>query len=250
MRVTNKNQVGISIVTGTLNRRHLLWDLIQNTVEANSKLELILVDGGSDDGTIEAIKALNHPQIKLIEVGQRSSYPHYMALGIKNASYDYICQWNDDVLLVNDWQQVLNKLDDSGVYIFNWKYGTKNDLQNPSWLAGEQHSQGWFLSNSKNEDGSGDICVNYGIYHKDVYRELGMYDNKFRYYAADGDMAERVWHSKKFKIKTLRNIKVLALSDTPKVAVHFQDDFEIYHNNIQSYKKGIFNSPTVEKLSE
>jgi|TARA_R110002020_G_scaffold279548_1_gene495234 glycosyltransferase involved in cell wall biosynthesis len=243
-------ELGISIVTGTLNRRHLLWDLIQNTVDSDPRLELILVDGGSTDGTVEAIKALNHPRIKLIEVGKRSSYPHYMGLGIKNASYDYICQWNDDVLLVNDWRDVMNRLDGSGMYIFNWKYGTKEDFNNPEWLAGDQHSQGWFLSNSKKEDGSGDICVNYGIYHKKVYRELGMYDNQFRYYAADGDMAERTWHSKKFKIKTLRHIKVLALSDTPKVAVHFQDDFEIYHRNIQAYKKGIYDFPTVEKLNE
>ena len=140
--------LGISIVTGTLNRRHLLWDLIENTIDSNPRLELVLVDGGSTDGTVEAIKALNHPQVKLIEVGERSSYPHYMGLGIKSASYEYVCQWNDDVLLVNDWRQVINNLDDSGMYIFNWKYGTKEDLKNPDWLAGDQHSQGWFLSNS------------------------------------------------------------------------------------------------------
>ena len=77
-----------------------------------------------------------------------------------------------------------------------------------------------------------------------------MYDSQFKYYYADGDLAERVWHSKKFKIKTLRNIKVLALSDTPKTAIHYQNDPEIYHSNIAAYKKGIFNFPTVEKLSE
>ena len=58
----------ISIITGTLNRGPLLPKLIENTVEANDKLELVLVDGGSTDGTIEYIKEENHPRIKLIEV--------------------------------------------------------------------------------------------------------------------------------------------------------------------------------------
>lgn len=238
----------ISIVTGTLNRAHLLKGFLENTIGSCKEIELVLVDGGSTDGTVELIKSLNHPRVKLIEVGKRSSYPHFMNLGIKNAKYDYICQWNDDVLLTNRWDDILSELDDSGMYIFNWKYGKKEDFHNPNWLEGDQHSQGWFLSNSKKEDGSGDICVNYGIYHKDVYRKLGMYDYQFKYYASDGDMAERVWHSNQFKIKTLRNIKVLALSDTPKVAVHFNDDFDIYHRNISRYKQGIFESDTVEKL--
>ena len=72
----------ISIVTGTLNRKNFLKGLVDNTVNKNSKLELVLVDGGSTDGSLEFIKSLNHPQIKLIEVGGRSSYPHFMNLGI------------------------------------------------------------------------------------------------------------------------------------------------------------------------
>ena len=57
----------ISIVTGTLNRCYLLENLIKNTVDSSDKLELILVDGGSSDGTLEYIKNLNHPRIKLME---------------------------------------------------------------------------------------------------------------------------------------------------------------------------------------
>ena len=74
----------ISIVTGTLNRVGMLPMLIQNTVMSDERIELVLVDGGSTDGTIDYIKSLDNPQIKLVEVGGRSSYPHFMNLGIKN----------------------------------------------------------------------------------------------------------------------------------------------------------------------
>ena len=128
----------VSIVTGTLNRVNLLPKIIKNTVDSNNKLELILVDGGSTDGTIDYIKKLNHPMVKLIEVGGRSSYPHFMNLGIENSTYEWVCQWNDDVLLSNNWSEVLSELGDEHMfYLFNWKYGTESDIQNDNWLSGK-----------------------------------------------------------------------------------------------------------------
>ena len=50
----------ISIVTGTLNRISLLPNLIENTVLSDKRIELVLVDGGSNDDTVEYIKNLNH----------------------------------------------------------------------------------------------------------------------------------------------------------------------------------------------
>jgi glycosyltransferase involved in cell wall biosynthesis len=73
----------ISIVTGTLNRVGMLPMLVENTVMSDERIELVLVDGGSTDGTIDYIKSLDNPQIKLIEVGGRSTYPHFMNLGIQ-----------------------------------------------------------------------------------------------------------------------------------------------------------------------
>ena len=46
----------ISIVTGTLNRVGMLPTLITNTVLSDDRIELVLVDGGSTDGTVDYIK--------------------------------------------------------------------------------------------------------------------------------------------------------------------------------------------------
>jgi len=144
----------ISIVTGTLNRVNLIDDLIKNTVGNNDNLELILVDGGSSDGTIEKIKSINHPNVKLIEVGHRSGYSHFMNLGITNSKYEWVCQWNDDVLLVNDWNDIISALDEENdFYLFNWKYGTKNDITNESWLDGLIHTHGWCLLDDTEKNG-------------------------------------------------------------------------------------------------
>ena len=111
----------ISIVTGTLNRLELLKKVIQNTVDSNKDIELVLVDGGSTDGTIDYIKELKNERINLIEIGGRSYYWHYMNIGIKNSKFDYICQWNDDVLLENNWTDVMDELsNDYDMYLFSW----------------------------------------------------------------------------------------------------------------------------------
>lgn len=225
----------ISIITGTLNRGPLLPKLIENTVEANDKLELVLVDGGSTDGTIEYIKEENHPRIKLIEVGGRSSYPHFMNLAIQNATHEIVCQWNDDVLLVNDWEEVFSEIDEENdFYLFNWKYGNESDLKDINWVNGDQQSDGWYILNNKP---NGEIVMNYGLYRKDIFRKIGMYNNEYRYYYADGDMADRAYNFG-YKVKTLKNIKVCSLI-VNKVANHHQGDDEIYVKNLNLYNQKI-----------
>lgn len=220
----------ISIVTGTLNRKNYLEELIKNTVDSNNKLELILVDGGSSDGTIETIENINHPRIKLIKVGKRSSYPHFMNLGIENSSYEIVCQWNDDVLLMNDWEDVLNEIDEHDFYLFNWKMGSINDFheKSGSWIDGTNQCDGWCLTNTKNNS-EGVIVMNYGLYKKNIFREIGMYDKKFVYYYADADMAERAWRFN-FKCKNLPHIKVLSLHTEKRANHNSQDEIKFQEN--------------------
>jgi len=226
----------ISIVTGTLNRLNFLENLINNTVNQNSNLELVLVDGGSTDGTIEYIKNLNNQRIKLIQIGDRSSYPHFMNIGIKNSKYDWICQWNDDVLLINNWDEVINHLSNEyDFYLFNWKYGNYQDTTNDLWLSGEYNINGWCLLDDTLNNG--EIVMNYGIYNKNVFKKIGMYNNDYRYYYADADMSYRA-HKFGFKHKTLRNIKVCSLI-TPKTAFHVNGDDVLYTKNLSFYNQNI-----------
>ena len=197
----------ISVITGTLNRLHFLPAIIENTVNSSPNIELVLIDGGSSDGTQKWIKELNHPQIKFIEVGQRSSYPHFMNLAIETASHDFICQWNDDVILLNDWDDVFDSLDDSKVYPFAWTHirfdpmivhTTRNQYVDADLR--------WMLYDERGLI-TDEFCLNYGIYHRSVFEEIGMYDTDWEFFFADGEMSHRAW---KFglKIKMCPNIRV------------------------------------------
>ena len=236
---------GVSIVTGTLNRIQYLDKLIENTVQTfgfpGRGIELVLVDGGSTDGTQDYIKNLNHPHIKLVEVGERSSYPHYMNLGIQNASYEYIGQWNDDILLCNKWSEVIDEIDDNyDAYLFNWKEGDIESMQDPDWLrCSGMRDNNWKLHNcaeySYTSPVPGEIVMNYGIYKKDVFKKHGLYNTHYKYYCADGEMAMRSYYSG-VKFKTCTNIKVCVLP-AEKRAIMLDEDLEKYSVACKYYRE-------------
>ena len=227
---------GISIVTGTLNRVEYLESLVANTVESDDRIELVLVDGGSTDGTIEFIETVvNHPRVKLIKHGERSTYPHYMGLGIKSASHDLICQWNDDVLLTTSWDNVLSEIDEEhDAYLFNWKEGSVDDMNNPDWLSCSKiRDNGWIIINNaefeypqSGGEQRGEIVMNYGIYKRSVFVKYGLYNPSYQYYCADGEMAMRLYYQG-CKFKTLLHIKVCVLP-AEKRALMMQSDINQY----------------------
>ena len=136
-----------------------------------------------------------------------------------------------------------NEIDDENdFYLFNWKYGSVEDTKNPNWLVGNDHSNDWFLTNAKPEH---NIVMNYGLYKKKIFREIGMYNSEYRYYAADGDMAERAYYFG-YKCKDLRHIKVCSLI-TDKVAQYFSDDMQILDRNVELYKNKVL-PDTIEFL--
>ena len=238
----------ISIVTGTLNRLDFVKKgLIPNTVEANENLELVLVDGGSTDGTIEYVEGLNHPRVKFIKYGKRSRYSHFMNLGIENASHELICQWNDDVLLVTSWEDVLKHIDDEhGAYLFNWKEGYVSEIDDKSWLkCSSMRDNGWIIINNADHDYEqkenekyGEIVMNYGIYKKDVFREYGMYHPNYKYYCADGEMAMRAYY-KGCKFKCLVDVKVCSIP-CEKRAIMLHEDCKRYQVACKNYVNGKF----------
>jgi glycosyltransferase involved in cell wall biosynthesis len=223
----------VSIVTGTLNRRHVLEGLIQNTVDAWVGIELVLVDGGSTDGTLEFLRDLKHPRIKLIEIGHRSPYWHYMNEGVKASTYEYVCQWNDDVLMVNSWESVFEEVKNCDASLFAWQYGDLGDHFPTSWNLCCYFDGPGLVHGVGNE-----IVMNYGIYKKEVFRKAGLYNDAYYYYCADGDMSFRAW-AFGFEVKPFPDIKVISLLSERdnKKAINRPDDLSVYIKNLNQYRK-------------
>lgn len=221
----------ISVVTGTLNRLDHLKRVIENTVESNDLLELVLIDGGSTDGTLSYLENLNHPRVKLIPEGGRSYYWDYMNKGIESSTHEWICQWNDDLLMENNWEDVFSEIqnDPKDFYLFSWKEPGGNYV---------------IYDNEK------EFVMNYGIYNKKVFREIGMYNPSYKYYCCDGDMSFRA-REFGYSYKNLYNIKCLPMTVAPSEKKALWENFEVemknYFDTLERYKRKEIPS-TIKKL--
>ena len=108
------NTSGLSIVLGSFNRLKFLKYAVQSIrnelKDANFPYEIIVVDGGSDDGSLNWLLK----QKDIITVVQhnrgtwkgqpieRRSWGYFMNLGFKSAQGKYICMLSDDCLVIPD----------------------------------------------------------------------------------------------------------------------------------------------------
>lgn len=91
----------ISIVSGTWNRIGMLQGMVGSVRRdvRGMDYEIIVVDGGSTDGTLEW--AREQPDIRLIEQGQRLGSRAAFQAGFLEARGSYVAHLNDDVALID-----------------------------------------------------------------------------------------------------------------------------------------------------
>jgi glycosyltransferase involved in cell wall biosynthesis len=183
----------LSIVLGSYNRKDFLISTI-NSVRANNinhSYEIIVVDGGSTDGSInwlnrqkDIITIVQHNRGKhngvLLE---KKSWGYFMNLGFKCASGKYILMISDDCLLIpnsvdngiNQFDNLLSQRKKIGALAFYWR----------NWPEMEKYWVGTTF---------GKIFVNHGIYLKEALIDVGwINESDYSFYHADGDLSLKMW---------------------------------------------------------
>lgn len=187
---------GISVVLGSFNRLKFLKLTIesirQELSQAPFPAEIIVVDGGSTDGTLkwlikqkDVITVVQHNRGewrgKKIE---RRSWGYFMNLGFKCAQGKYVCMLSDDCLVVpgaitngvNLFEEELGKGKKVGAVAFYWR----------NWPEQQKYWIGLTFGNK--------IFVNHGMYSKKALEDVGYIDEEtFAFYHADGDLSLRMW---------------------------------------------------------
>lgn len=192
-----------SIISGTLNRRSLLPELLKNTIFSSDLVELILVDGGSNDGTLEYLDTIEHPNLIVIKYGKRSTYPEFMNLAISKARYPYIVQWNDDILLYTTWERVKECItDEYDLYNFPYRPQSYDMAKLGKWFHRSSCMGYPFMLR--------DYCINFGIYSKKCLDDIGLYDTSIQWHHGDAELTARAV-SRGYKMKLCKNIHVVEL---------------------------------------
>ncbi|MDR1327690.1 MAG: glycosyltransferase [Heliobacteriaceae bacterium] len=94
----------ISVITASYNYEQYIGETIESVLnQTYTDWEMIIVDDGSTDGSVEVIKSYNDPRIKLIENGQNKGLKETLLTGIAQASGEWAAFLESDDLWTPDY---------------------------------------------------------------------------------------------------------------------------------------------------
>jgi GT2 family glycosyltransferase len=186
----------VSIVLGSYNRlRYLkltLETIRQEMEQSGIAFEIIIVDGGSTDGSVawlckqkDVVTIIQHNRGtwrgRAIE---RRSWGYFMNLAFKATQGKYVCMVSDDCLIVPGairngialFDQQLQSGQKVGAVAFYWR----------NWPELGIYWVGLTFGNK--------IFVNHGLYLRSAIAEVGFVDEEsYSFYHADGDLCMKLW---------------------------------------------------------
>lgn len=186
----------VSVVIGSYNRASLLRLAVQSVRENFSGLEgeIIVVDGGSTDGSIEYLSA-QQDVISIIQHNRysqdgrerrRKSWGGFMNMGFRAAAGRYVVMISDDCLLYSD--AISNSIkhvesaEATGLKVGACAYFYRNWPDERDYYV--QRTLG------------GNLMVNHGLYLKSALEDVGYADeDNYAFYKADTDLSLRIWRA-------------------------------------------------------
>lgn len=167
----------LSIITLTYNHLDYTKQYIERLYRYTSDFELIIVDNGSTDGTVEYLKSLNKDNLKFIFNSENLGFSKGNNQGIEISDGEYIGFLNNDILLYPNWFEECEKVfeKENAAFVSPRQVNPHFDNVNPE----------NYLKNSKKDydqpyEKSFDCCeFACVITKKEVIDNLGKFDESF-----------------------------------------------------------------------
>lgn len=193
----------ISIIAPIRNEENIieevLYSIKKQYIPKSIKLEIILIDGMSDDNTLDIIKKFREVNfdmdIKILE-NKKKYIPYGLNIGLKESSGYYLCRLDTHTVYPEDYIKncydviTETKADNVGGYIITKKFD--NSLEANIVQAVVTHKFGVGNSGFRigREDGLVDT-VPYGFFKRSIFDDVGIFNEKL-IRAQDYEMNRRI----------------------------------------------------------
>jgi len=97
----------ISVVVVNLNRRELLARCLESLWRQTfSNFEVVVVDNGSTDGSMEFLRAINEPRLRIVSLTSNKGFAGGCNAGISVAKGRHIATLNNDAEADQRWNRI------------------------------------------------------------------------------------------------------------------------------------------------
>src|SRR3989304_3063057 len=111
----------VSVIVLNWNGKSLIEDCLNSLIkQVHKNTEIILVDNGSTDGSVELIKSKFRDRVKLIENGKNLGFSGGNNRGIRASKGDYILLLDNDAVAAEKWIEELIKVVEEDNRIGMW----------------------------------------------------------------------------------------------------------------------------------
>ena len=192
----------VSIVIPNWNGKHFLKDCLDSLVTQSYKnLEIIVVDNGSKDGSIEFL-AENYPQVRVPRFEKNTGFSVAVNRGIRESFGEYIALINNDTVVDSLWVEELVKALDTHPEIGS--VGCKMLAYDDRTLldgVGDGYRRGGLpgrIGHREKDTGLFDneryilgACGGAAVYRRSMFVDIGLFDEDYFAYLEDVDMGLR-----------------------------------------------------------
>ena len=252
--------VSISVIIVNYNARYFLKNCIASVLSANmaDQLEIIVVDNNSSDGSSEMIHR-DFPQVNYVQNDENIGFSRANNRGVSLAKGNYVLILNPDTMLTEtalsevfefsekqtDFGAAgVHFIDGSGTYLPESKRNFPNLKVAGSKLLG--YSKYYYANHiHKNDIAEVDILTGAFMFiKKEVYEEVGGFDEEFFMYGEDIDLSYRIGKAG-YKNYFIGSTKVLHFKgeSTVKDAFYFQNFYgalSIFYRKHSPNRKALY----------
>jgi GT2 family glycosyltransferase len=196
-------RVPVSVVVPNWNgRRWLEGCLASLGAQTAQPGEVIVVDNGSSDGSVEFLRS-QHPDVRVVELGRNTGFAHAANQGVRAAQGEFVALVNTDVTLAPDWlARMVEVLEgDPGCGSVACKMLSMDD-HTRVYDAGDTlrrdgvcEQRGRFGLDESRLDQAGEVfgaCAGAAVYRRSPVLAVGGFDERYFAYLEDVDLALRL----------------------------------------------------------